>query len=193
MVPRRRRAVGRRGGAADRLATILAGLAPVGFHAPWQRFDVDAEAWTAIAKSLGNGAADLLGLWGDVGTVHMALRAPPADPFVVSVAVRDGGFPSVGRFYPPAIRLERTICDLYGHVPAEAPDHRAWLDHGQWGLDAPLGAGTLAPRRDPTDYEFLAVHGHGLHQIPVGPVHAGIIEPGHFRFTANCETLARLE
>src|SRR5262249_48358056 len=39
----------------------------------------------------------------------------------------------------------------------------------------------------------LAVHGHGLHQIPVGPVHAGIIEPGHFRFTANGETVARLE
>jgi Ni,Fe-hydrogenase III large subunit len=37
------------------------------------------------------------------------------------------------------------------------------------------------------------VHGHGLHQIPVGPIHAGIIEPGHFRFTANGETVARLE
>ena len=41
---------------AGAIATILAGLAPVGFHAPWRRFDVDAEAWTAIAKSLGNGA-----------------------------------------------------------------------------------------------------------------------------------------
>ncbi len=59
---------------AGGIATILACFAPVGFHAPWQRFDVDAEAWTAIAKSLGNGATDLLGLWGDVGTVHMALR-----------------------------------------------------------------------------------------------------------------------
>jgi Ni,Fe-hydrogenase III large subunit len=50
-----------------------------------------------------------------------------------------------------------------------------------------------APRSDPADYDFLPVHGHGLHQIPVGPVHAGIIEPGHFRFTANGETVARLE
>jgi Ni,Fe-hydrogenase III large subunit len=178
---------------AGAIATILAGLAPVGFHAPWQRFDVDAEAWTAIAKSLGNGAADLLGLWGDVGAVHMALRAPPADPCVISLAVSKGGFPSVGRFHAAAIRLERAIRDLYGHVPADAPDHRAWLDHGQWGLGAPLGAGTPTPRRDPADYEFLAVRGHGLHQIPVGPVHAGIIEPGHFRFTANGETVARLE
>jgi Ni,Fe-hydrogenase III large subunit len=193
---------------AGGIATILARFAPVGFHAPWQRFDVDFEAWASIAKSLGSGAGDLLGLWGDVGTVHMALRAPPADPCVISLACTPtlpspasgggtergaAGFPSVGRFHPPAIRLERAICDLYGHVPADAPDHRAWLDHGQWGLRAPLGAGTAAPRRDPADYEFLAVHGHGLHQIPVGPVHAGIIEPGHFRFTANGETVARLE
>ena len=42
-------------------------------------------------------------------------------------------------------------------------------------------------------YEFLPVEGEGLHQIPVGPVHAGIIEPGHFRFTANGETVVRLE
>ena len=42
-------------------------------------------------------------------------------------------------------------------------------------------------------YAFLPVEGEGLHQIPVGPVHAGIIEPGHFRFTANGETVVRLE
>jgi Ni,Fe-hydrogenase III large subunit len=60
-------------------------------------------------------------------------------------------------------------------------------------VQAPLGARTLAPLRDPADYAFLPVKGPGLHQIPVGPVHAGIIEPGHFRFTANGETVARLE
>ena len=42
-------------------------------------------------------------------------------------------------------------------------------------------------------YEFLPSEGEGLHQIPVGPIHAGIIEPGHFRFTANGETVVRLE
>ena len=40
---------------------------------------------------------------------------------------------------------------------------------------------------------FLPAEGEALHQIPVGPVHAGIIEPGHFRFTANGETVVRLE
>jgi Ni,Fe-hydrogenase III large subunit len=178
---------------ADAIPALLAGFAPVGCHAPWRRFDVDAATWTAIARSLGAGEADLLGLWGDAAAVHMALRTPPAEPFVISLAVTQQSFPSVGRFHLPAIRLERTVCDLYGHRPADAPDHRAWLDHGQWGLRAPLGAAAPAPLRDPACYDLLPVHGHGLHQIPVGPVHAGIIEPGHFRFTANGETVARLE
>ena len=48
-------------------------------------------------------------------------------------------------------------------------------------------------RAAPSRYAFLPVDGESLHQIPVGPVHAGIIEPGHFRFTANGETIVRLE
>ena len=52
-----------------------------------------------------------------------------------------------------------------------------------------------ARRRPPRGdaYAFLTAEGPPLHQIPVGPVHAGIIEPGHFRFTANGETVVRLE
>jgi Ni,Fe-hydrogenase III large subunit len=175
------------------IATLLAGCTPAGFHTPWPRFDVDAEVWTAVAKALGGGKADLLGLWGDAGRVHMALRASSGEPCVISLPVGVDGFPSVGRFHPPAIRLERAVRDLYGYAPAGAPDSRAWLDHGQWERSAPLGANVPAPRLDPVAYEFQEVHGHGLHQIPVGPVHAGIIEPGHFRFTANGETVARLE
>ena len=65
---------------------------------------------------------------------------------------------------------------------------RSW----DWPLRAPLGAAQVndAP---PPKYEFLAAEGRGLHQIPVGPVHAGIIEPGHFRFHASGETVVRLE
>src|SRR5205807_7900484 len=56
----------------------------------------------------------------------------------------------------------------------------------------PLGAGGItASSAEP--YAFLPTQGEGLHQIPVGPVHAGIIEPGHFRFTANGEAVVRLE
>src|SRR4029079_12192959 len=67
-----------------------------------------------------------------------------------------------------------------------------WLDHGNWDIRHPLAA---KPQPTPIDkgYVFLPIEGYGLHQIPVGPVHAGIIEPGHFRFTANGETVVRLE
>ena len=82
--------------------------------------------------------------------------------------------------------------DLYGLEPVGAPDARPWLDHGRWGVQHPLGARTPIVRHAPA-YTFLPAEGEGLHQIPVGPVHAGIIEPGHFRFTANGETVVRLE
>jgi Ni,Fe-hydrogenase III large subunit len=73
-----------------------------------------------------------------------------------------------------------------------SPDSRPWLDHNQWGVHFPLGERIDAlPVAAP--YRFLPVEGDGLHQIPVGPVHAGIIEPGHFRFTASGETVVRLE
>ena len=71
--------------------------------------------------------------------------------------------------------------DLFGLEPVGLPDTRPWLDHGRWG-DTP-----------PPAYDFLPVEGESLHQIPVGPVHAGIIEPGHFRFTCDGETVVRLE
>ena len=171
----------------------LPSLAPVANHRPWPRYQVDDQSWDGIGVALARGGGDLLGLWGDAGTVHMALRAPPEAPCVVSLAVTDNAFPSIGRHHAPAIRLERAVTDLYGYRAIGAPDARAWLDHGAWDLRAPLGEAAPAPRRDPADYEFLLVKGEDWHQIPVGPVHAGIIEPGHFRFTANGETVARLE
>jgi Ni,Fe-hydrogenase III large subunit len=177
---------------AERIASLLSSLAPVRDHRPWPRYEVDAETWTAIGRALGSGGGDLLSLWGDRTHIHLALNADGA-PCVVSLGARDGGFPSIGRHHLPAIRLERAIGDLHGHAPVGAPDRRPWLDHGAWGVRAPLGAAETSARRDPADYDFLPVRGEGLHEIPVGPVHAGIIEPGHFRFTANGETVARLE
>ena len=179
---------------SGRLAALIAERSPVGRHRPWPRYEVDHDAWLAIAQALGEGGGDLLGLWGEKDNVHLALRAAgAAAPCVVSVRTRNSDFPSVGRFHAPAIRLERAVRDLYGFAPLGMLDRRPWLDHGAWGLRAPLGSRPPAARRDPGSYEFLAVKGEGLHQIPVGPVHAGIIEPGHFRFTVNGETVARLE
>jgi Ni,Fe-hydrogenase III large subunit len=179
--------------AHSRIAALLAGRAPVAAHKPWPRYEVDAAGWDAIGEALA-AEGTLLGLWGEAGAVHLALTAPALDaPCVISLAVRAGAFPSLGRHLPPAIRPERAICDLYGFTATGAVDARPWLDHGAWGVRAPLAGAAAAARRDPTDYDFQSVHGEGLHQIPVGPVHAGIIEPGHFRFTANGEIVARLE
>jgi Ni,Fe-hydrogenase III large subunit len=179
--------------ATNRITELLAGRTPRSGHQPWPRYEIDAAAWDAVGEGLAAGVT-LLGLWGEASAVHAAIMAPElGGPCIVSLAVRDGRFPSLGRHHPPAIRPERAICDLYGFVAAGAPDPRPWLDHGAWSLRAPLGDRAVAPLRDPTDYDFRPVHGEGLHQIPVGPVHAGIIEPGHFRFTANGEIVARLE
>jgi Ni,Fe-hydrogenase III large subunit len=98
----------------------------------------------------------------------------------------------VGAQHPPAIRPERAIRDLFGLEAVGLPDGRPWLDHGKWGRGAPLAAASR-PDAAPGSYGFLAAEGENLHQIPVGPVHAGIIEPGHFRFSASGETVVRLE
>src|SRR5262245_32943629 len=175
------------------MAITFSTLAPVVNHRPWPRYEVDEATWEAVGASLGSGEGDLLSLWGEPGRVHLALRSGRQQPAIISLAVRADTFPSIGKYHAPAIRLERAISDLYGLIAIGAPDTRPWLDHGAWGVRAPLGSREPAAIRDPADYDFQAVRGEGLHQIPVGPVHAGVIEPGHFRFTANGEIVARLE
>ena len=165
----------------------------VGQHRPWPRVVVDASVWTFAATELAHGRWNLLGLWGEPATVHMAIMdGQTTEIAVISLDCPDRTFPSVGRHHPPALRLERTINDLFGLSAEGSPDARPWLDHNRWGVRFPLGDRIDAlPKAAP--YGFLAAEGDGLHQIPVGPVHAGIIEPGHFRFTASGETVVRLE
>jgi Ni,Fe-hydrogenase III large subunit len=160
---------------------------------PWPRAIVSRDNWKVASQHLAEGRLSLLGLWGDGSTVNMALLDEA--PFAIGVVTfecADGRFPSVGAVHPPAIRLERAVRDLYGLEPDGLPDRRPWLDHGRFDVQHPLGA---EPNALPAavGYSFLPVEGESLHQIPVGPVHAGIIEPGHFRFTANGETVVRLE
>jgi Ni,Fe-hydrogenase III large subunit len=141
----------------------------------WPHSIVGREAWQAAAARLQAGELCLLGLWGEPGCVHMALMQSTSNECsVLSLACESGRYPSVGRLHAPAQRLERAARDLYGLEPEGLADARPWLRHG--------GA-----------YAFLPTEGESLHQIPVGPVHAGIIEPGHFRFTASGETVVRLE
>ena len=176
------------------LESILAQGRAIETHRPWPRVAVTPELWTAAADELSGGRATLLGLWGESGAgyaVHMALIGENSrDIAVLSLACPDMEFPSVGKVHAPAIRLERALHSLYGLWPVGILDSRPWLDLGFWDKQFPLGARS-APV--PQTYAFLPVEGENLHQIPVGPVHAGIIEPGHFRFTAAGETVARLE
>jgi Ni,Fe-hydrogenase III large subunit len=165
----------------------------IGSQRPWPRVVVDADGWESATVLAADGRCTLLGLWGEADAVHMALAVQdPLEIAIFSLPCPDGAFPSVGRHHPPAIRLERAIRDLFGLAPQGAVDARPWLDHRRWGKRKPLGAAQAdAGAGEP--YAFLPVEGESLHQVAVGPVHAGIIEPGHFRFTANGETVVRLE
>jgi Ni,Fe-hydrogenase III large subunit len=146
------------------------------------RTDVTEDGWDKAIDRLASGGATLLGLWGDPPNVHMALFDEATSGIaVLSYACKDGKYPSVAARHPAAGRLERAIRDLNRLDAIGAPDTRPWLDHGVWN-------GTQPP-----PYAFLPAEGEGLHEIAVGPVHAGIIEPGHFRFTANGEHVVRLE
>ena len=166
---------------------------PLPAHRPWPRGVVGREAWEDATRRLHAGEWNLLGLWGEPGCAHLAaLERASGACAVLSYRCEGGRFPSVGRAHPPAIRLERAMRDLVGLEPEGLPDARMWLDHGRWGRRHPLGAPAEAAA-EPDAYSFLPAEGESIHQIPVGPVHAGIIEPGHFRFTANGETVVRLE
>jgi len=149
--------------------------------------------WLQAAGDAARGMVSMLSLWATRGAVHMALMEPDSKKIgVFSLENRRRDFPSVGQFHAPAQRLERSITDLFGLTATGASDSRPWLDHGTWDIKAPLAG--AKPRETPQDaYEFLPVIGEGLNQVPVGPVHAGIIEPGHFRFTGQGETVVRLE
>ena len=162
-------------------------------HRPWPRVVVNEAGWRAVAAELSAGRLTLLGLWGEPHAAHMAvLDEDTAEIVVATIECPLGSFPSVGALHPPAIRLERALRDLYGLIPEGLPDPRPWLDHEVWGVRRPLGAREDWDQK-PRPYAFLPAEGESLHQIPVGPVHAGIIEPGHFRFTANGEAVVRLE
>jgi Ni,Fe-hydrogenase III large subunit/Ni,Fe-hydrogenase III component G len=104
--------------------------------------------------------------------------------------------PSLASLSFPASRFEREMHDLYGIVPLNHPKPRRLVRHAHW----PAGwypmrhnAGPPPPFIDTEAYPFLAVGGDGVYEIPVGPVHAGIIEPGHFRLSVVGERILKLK
>src|SRR5580693_587264 len=140
-------------------------------HHPWPRALVSEDGWQAATGELVAGRATLLGFWGEPAAVHMALLAEANGIAVVSFACSDGWFPSVARVHPPALRLERTIHDLFGLEARGADDIRPWLDHGAWGGQAPLGRNKRSSAGKAEPYRFLPAEGEGLHRVAVGPVH----------------------
>ena len=175
------------------LSDLIVKGRPVQRHHPWPRAVVDQAGWTSAFDGLADGQWTLLGLWGEAGAVHMALLEEPTGTIgIASLEGLEGGYPCISQRHPPALRLERAIHDLTGLVAQDLADRRPWLDHGLWELRFPLADRAAVPRQT-TSYAFLGAEGDSLHQIAVGPVHAGIIEPGHFRFTASGETIVRLE
>ena len=176
---------------AAKLRDVIRSGRPVDNHSPWPRAVVSRETWQQASRLLSGGQWTLLGLWAEREQVHMAVD-DNGELGVLSVVCEDNRFPSVGQFHPPAIRLERAIRDLWGLEPEGLADARPWLDHGRWRFPR-SGDDGLEAHHVAGGYAFLPAEGESLHQIPVGPVHAGIIEPGHFRFTANGEAIVRLE
>ncbi|EQD24892.1 MAG: hypothetical protein D084_Lepto4C00318G0005 [Leptospirillum sp. Group IV 'UBA BS'] len=118
-----------------------------------------------------------------------------------SFRCRRGRFPGV---FPPSLRSFRQqtasngpFRDLFGYTPEGLEDLRPWIGHDLWAvppLTLPPGSPVPEnPEAGRSDYPFVRVTGPGVHEIPVGPVHAGIIEPGHFRFQVVGEKVLRLE
>ena len=114
----------------------------------------------------------------------------------VPLPAEDPGFSDLSGVFPCADRMQRAVFDLIG-IRHDGGDQRPWLRHAAWPADAfPLRRDYPAQPRVESgidDYPFVQVSGDGVHEIPVGPVHAGIIEPGHFRFSIVGEKVLRLE
>jgi len=105
-------------------------------------------------------------------------------------------YPDLSPIFPAANRMQRAAFDLVG-AQCDADDQRPWTWQAAWPIDRfPLQRDfEVSPTWEPgqEDYPFVRVAGDGVHEIAVGPVHAGTIEPGHFRFQVVGEKVLRLE
>lgn len=173
--------------------------------APAHKLQLDAEDWGNAARVAAGFGLRWAGTWADAIEERLVLHACLAyqgDYLVLSteVPLSSPALTSHTPHYPAANRMERHQQDMFGIRFADHPDSRRWIRHQAWPEKAyPLRkdfpARGMAPKRAPADsgYPFATVLGNGVNEIPVGPVHAGIIEPGHFRFHAVGEQVLRLE
>ncbi len=130
--------------------------------------------------------------------VHTYLT-PGTLPQEVETTVAHGadGIPSLAAHSYPAGRFEREVRDLFGVTPLHHPLPRRLVRHGHWPTGHyPMCRDAVADPvfvPDTGSFPFLEVTGDGVYEIPVGPVHAGLIEPGHFRFSVVGETILRMK
>lgn len=156
----------------------------------------------AIAEKVHAQKGRLVALWAsDEGrsfALHVAFALRPGLLWLTVPLEREHPrYPGIADLFPAASRMQRAAYDLVGVHAQGGADHRKWLRHGAW----PAGVFPLrkdfdaAQRFDAAadNYPFIRVEGEGVHEIPVGPVHAGTIEPGHFRFSIVGETVLKLE
>ncbi|TCC24836.1 NADH-quinone oxidoreductase subunit C [Kribbella speibonae] len=128
--------------------------------------------------------------------VYLFVAGSP-DRRVELILRTDRAIPSLAALSFPAGRFEREIGDLFGIAATNHPLPRRLVLHQHW----PEGwhpmrqdAGPPPPFGDIDEpYPFLTVDGTGVYEIPVGPIHAGLIEPGHFRFSVVGETILKLK
>jgi Ni,Fe-hydrogenase III large subunit/Ni,Fe-hydrogenase III component G len=135
----------------------------------------------------GDGLAVEVDLAGPAGPLRLRANLPLDEP----------AYPSVARLVPAAAWDEREVKDLFGIIPLGHPDPRRLVLHERWPAGFhPLRKDVPADVRPPLGDRHhvpFEVHGDGVYRLPVGPIHAGIIEPGHFRFSAVGERILHLD
>lgn len=163
----------------------------------------DARQWRAVCQQVRDQGGRLVALWASDGSdrgegfaVHAALAVQPG-LIVAMLPLAGERFPDVSDIFPSANRMQRAVGDLFGVRAEGAADQRNWLRHAAWPegvfpLRKSFDGSTVFANGDDA-YPFVQVDGEGVHEIPVGPVHAGTIEPGHFRFSIVGEGVLRLE
>ncbi|MCG5075431.1 NADH-quinone oxidoreductase subunit C [Paraburkholderia tagetis] len=167
---------------------------------------VDAAAWLRIATEVDESGGRLISIWGAEardGTLAVSAAYAVEDGLLwvrlplEKTSAGTGEYPDLAALFPCAVRMQRTVHDLTGLRACGAHDTRPWLNHGNWPADYfPLrqsASGTERFESNEADYAFTRVEGEGVHEIAVGPIHAGTIEPGHFRFSVVGEKVLRLE
>src|SRR5258708_7559711 len=163
---------------------------------------VSSDDWQQAAEHVATGGGRLQSLWASRDRdghdwVRVAYTADQG-VLVLSLPLPDGEthYPGIQQWFPSASRMQRAVADLSG-LRSTYPDTRPWLRHAAWPESFHPLVETHAPPSPSLPivdrYGFIPVEGDGVHEIPVGPVHAGIIEPGHFRFSVVGEKVLRLE